>query len=59
MQFFDFARAAASCANALVDARADSAAINIRDRFILILQSWIVPNILSCFATAPRLGHML
>jgi hypothetical protein len=59
MQFFDFARAAASCANALVDAKADSAASNIRDRFILILQSWMVPCILTCLTAPPRHGHML
>jgi hypothetical protein len=38
MQFFDLASAAASWANALVDAMAARAAINIRDRFIFNLQ---------------------
>jgi hypothetical protein len=33
-QFFDFARAAASCANALVDATAATATNNIKERFI-------------------------
>jgi hypothetical protein len=34
MQFFAFARAAASCAKAPVDARAETAANNINERFI-------------------------
>jgi hypothetical protein len=34
MQFFAFARAAASCANAPVEARAETATNNIMERFI-------------------------